>query len=492
MASARYWRIVGLRAEGGSDLELSAAYLYDGSARVDSTSVLTCTHTPSAGNLTDLSDVLPTSCRFRGTDVASSGFALMWDFGVTPTAVTSPLFGGANSARWLVSATLQYLDSTGWVTARTFGGLTYPGDGIVPSAPVPGDPAYGSVVALLDFDDTSLVDGSPNPKTLTLYSGAVFNGADKAVGAGSLLIPSSGYATLGFSSDFSLTTEDFTIEAFVYRKASSDYGCFVCHDQIGGTRGWLMYTGIAGDGGAGVLNATVSTSAGLLSMPDASGALTLDTWQHIALTRQGSTFRLFRAGVLRGTGTNAGTMNTPSTPIALGALWNMSGATGLSTKPEIRIDGLRITRGLARYTANFTPPAAPYPGWDAPPSGPYVRCIGTQAAVNWRGSDRPNGAARSQLQPIPFFDAYNGGVGSITGTVKEKGTPANTPLRRRVLLIDERSRITIRETWSDAVTGNYEFRGVREGVPYTVLSYDHTSAMERAVVADGQIPELIA
>ena len=98
--------------------------------------------------------------------------------------------------------------------------------------------------------------------------------------------------------------------------------------------------------------------------------------------------------------------------------------------------------------------------------------------------------AHSCQREYPFFDAYNGGIGIVYGTVAEKHLPANTPWRRRVLLLDERSRIVIRETWSDATTGAYEFRGVKAGVPYTVVSYDHTGAY-RAVIADAQLPELI-
>ena len=98
---------------------------------------------------------------------------------------------------------------------------------------------------------------------------------------------------------------------------------------------------------------------------------------------------------------------------------------------------------------------------------------------------RPVGPLRTiaaQRQQVAR-DVEFGGSGIIWGTVKEKNTPANTPLRRRVVLIDERSRMAIRETWSDAATGIYEFRGVKEGVKYTVLTYDHSGAY-RAVVAD--------
>ena len=94
----------------------------------------------------------------------------------------------------------------------------------------------------------------------------------------------------------------------------------------------------------------------------------------------------------------------------------------------------------------------------------------------------------SHQREYQFWDAYNGGVGRVRGTDKNKGTPINTPVFRRVILIDEQSRLVIREQWSDPVTGVYDFKGIKMGVPYTVLSYDHTGAY-RAVVANGQIPE---
>lgn len=82
------------------------------------------------------------------------------------------------------------------------------------------------------------------------------------------------------------------------------------------------------------------------------------------------------------------------------------------------------------------------------------------------------------------------GNGRITGTVKEKGTASNVPVHRRVVLIDERTRLLVQEQWSDATTGVYNFIDVDHTHTFTVLSYDHTGAF-RAVVADGQIPELI-
>jgi hypothetical protein len=77
------------------------------------------------------------------------------------------------------------------------------------------------------------------------------------------------------------------------------------------------------------------------------------------------------------------------------------------------------------------------------------------------------------------------GSGQITGTVKNA---PSTPVRRKVLLMDEATQQTIRETWSDAVTGAYSFTHIAMGRNYTVISYDHTLAF-RAVVADRVMAE---
>ncbi|XVJ69897.1 MAG: hypothetical protein HEQ39_09745 [Rhizobacter sp.] len=84
-------------------------------------------------------------------------------------------------------------------------------------------------------------------------------------------------------------------------------------------------------------------------------------------------------------------------------------------------------------------------------------------------------------------DMQYGGDGTITGTVKVKGTLSNVPVSRKVRLIREVDGICIRETWSDPVTGVYTFAEIDRNVDYTALSYDYTQAF-RAVVADRVVP----
>lgn len=88
------------------------------------------------------------------------------------------------------------------------------------------------------------------------------------------------------------------------------------------------------------------------------------------------------------------------------------------------------------------------------------------------------------------IDREDGGAGRIVGTVKEKNTPANTPLKRRVVLLSMPGSRVMRETWSDPVTGAYEFREIAIDRTYTVIAYDHTG-IYRGVVADNLTPELM-
>lgn len=78
------------------------------------------------------------------------------------------------------------------------------------------------------------------------------------------------------------------------------------------------------------------------------------------------------------------------------------------------------------------------------------------------------------------FDSY-GGQHRVAGDVAITGTP-DTPVRRRVRLLDKASGALMREVWSDAATGAYDFTNIREGETI-VLAEDHTDVFN-AVVSD--------
>lgn len=83
---------------------------------------------------------------------------------------------------------------------------------------------------------------------------------------------------------------------------------------------------------------------------------------------------------------------------------------------------------------------------------------------------------------------YHHGRGRIRGSVKEKGAQGDLPVSRRVLLLDERANVVVREAWSDAATGAYAFERISLEVRYLVIAFDHQQNF-RAVVADRLVAE---
>ena len=78
-----------------------------------------------------------------------------------------------------------------------------------------------------------------------------------------------------------------------------------------------------------------------------------NTWHHIALSRSGTSTRLFLDGV------QVGSTYTDSNNYLVGASRPIFGASGFNTADVNYlgyIDDFRITRGYARYTSTFTPP----------------------------------------------------------------------------------------------------------------------------------------
>jgi hypothetical protein len=106
---------------------------------------------------------------------------------------------------------------------------------------------------------------------------------------------------------------------------------------------------------------------GAFSAPGASSfvnatsgaAIPLTTWTHVAWVRSGNRWSVFVNGTERLLAASAsGTPYNSTAPFVIGR-HVFSGATGYAFNGYI--DDLRITKGVARYTANFTPPTAPFP-----------------------------------------------------------------------------------------------------------------------------------
>ena len=96
----------------------------------------------------------------------------------------------------------------------------------------------------------------------------------------------------------------------------------------------------------------VFTSGGLKFYAGTSsviiGPISNNTWHHIAVVRDRSTIRSFIDGVAGGTEANTNDLTCEN--FRVGANW------GRKAFVDGHIDDLRVTKGIARYTADFTPP----------------------------------------------------------------------------------------------------------------------------------------
>lgn len=223
--------------------------------------------------------------------------------------------------------------------------------------PVSGDAAYvegeftttiGRVVVLLHFDgadgSTTFTDetgrawssGGGTPTISTSQS--VFGGSSLSDPNSDSCISTASHADLGFG------TGDFTIDLWI-RPSSLAFGAKSFYDH----RTSLTQN-----------RPTLYLDSNLLRYYVAGAnriggnALALNTWYHIAVTRAGGTTRLFTNGTLIGTW--ADTTNYETSRLLLGEAGdNEANGFGFSGF----IDEVRVTKGAARWTENFTPPAAP-------------------------------------------------------------------------------------------------------------------------------------
>jgi hypothetical protein len=80
------------------------------------------------------------------------------------------------------------------------------------------------------------------------------------------------------------------------------------------------------------------------------------TWYHIAICRASGTYRFFVNGTVTGSGSDSTNIS-----YTLGNLFYIGSTNDQQLQLNGYMDDLRITKGYARYTANFTAPTAAFP-----------------------------------------------------------------------------------------------------------------------------------
>lgn len=218
--------------------------------------------------------------------------------------------------------------------------------------PVPNDPNFAFNSLLLHGDGTNgstvITDSSGSPKVVTTVGNAQISTAQSKFGGASIAFDGTGdYLSTTATNAFVFGTGDFTIEFWIRFTAVT--GVQVIYDQrpVNTALVPTIYT-----------NGTTLNYLFNGAVAIALGTVTTSQWYHIAIAKQGSATKGFIDG------TQGGSTYVDSTPHTSGTnLFIGQNSVNLATPQFFNgyIDDLRITKGVARYTANFTPPAAPFP-----------------------------------------------------------------------------------------------------------------------------------
>lgn len=225
------------------------------------------------------------------------------------------------------------------------------------------DPYAANVSLLLHMDgsngSTTFVDSSSSAKTVTANGDVKISTAQSKFGGSSALFDGTGdYLTSPWSNTFEFDSGDFTIEFWAYIIGgnallcwSTDYHYGITYNY-GGATGSRVGVWVSSNGSSwNVFNADGGGNG------ISTGTITASTWTHVALCRSGQSFALYLNGASAWTGSSsAAIINRSTDTFRIGGPWPAAGPAALNGY----IDDLRITKGVARYTANFTPPTAAF------------------------------------------------------------------------------------------------------------------------------------
>ncbi len=218
----------------------------------------------------------------------------------------------------------------------------------------------------------NILDSSPSPKTVSKFGNAAsatppsYPNSNSSFGNAIAFDGSGGFLTVPDNADFEFGSGAFTIEAWIYVSGGSGFRTIAGksnRNEAGGIGSFAVLVNPSNN-----LKCLASSDAGPSPanwQVDITSTTTLSTstWHHIAFTRSGNTFALFLNGIQEAIATNSLTLVNNAQVLTIGTLGYTSGT--FVNDFNGYIDDLRITK-VARYTANFTPPTAPFP--DAGPA----------------------------------------------------------------------------------------------------------------------------
>ena len=200
---------------------------------------------------------------------------------------------------------------------------------------------------------SNFIPASTNPDILPdTPSGVSYSSKLTQITDGAVSFDGNDNLDAGSSSDFEFSS-NHTIEAWIYpRSTSSDsIVAYYYYTDGAGEQGWYF----------GIQTSTQKLRLGKAggSSVVSSSKISLNAWTHVAAVTTSGTTQLYINGVADGNSGSIGTPTYSDVRLTVGSLVYASQETGYGNYFDGFISNVRIIKGTALYTSNFTPPSAP-------------------------------------------------------------------------------------------------------------------------------------
>jgi hypothetical protein len=253
-----------------------------------------------------------------------------------------------NSSAWNFGAESDGFGVTGYLADGriVIGSAVYGASNFTPpTAPLT---AITNTQLLLNYTNAGVIDNAMM-NNLETVGNAQISTTQSKWGGSSIAFDGTGDVLISkeLGAAFTYGTGDYTIEFWVYPTT--------------GATNQRAILGRENTGNVSVPYIYLKQTSGYLAVyyssdiASTSSAIAQNTWTHIAVCRASGTTRIFVNGTQDGSGADTTNLISPNF-ITIGA-----SGSGASVPFTGYLDDLRITKGFARYTANFTVPTAPFP-----------------------------------------------------------------------------------------------------------------------------------
>ncbi|MFH0985800.1 MAG: LamG domain-containing protein [Candidatus Omnitrophota bacterium] len=208
---------------------------------------------------------------------------------------------------------------------------------------------------------TTFAESSNSNHSVTSYGNAQIDTAQSKFGGAAALFDGNGdYLTVSDSAGWDFGSGDFTVDFWVYH-----------NNAIGSLDDYINYYGGTNKYGWFIRRLNTGSLQIVLSSDGSNwdfNQITTETissnaWHHIAVVRTGNTIKPFIDGTLAtiSTTTYSNAISTAADVLSIGreaetTAYMLNGS----------LDEIRISKGIARWTANFTPPASEYAASETP------------------------------------------------------------------------------------------------------------------------------